>query len=82
MPFNPNDANPYKQKRDGNNANQSKQNIMIYRCLSPQRTLIQSHKQQYKTIKNPQETFELTLSRMQLLIYQEHQNKMSNLSLS
>ena len=76
MSFNPNYSNPYQQKGDGHNTNQSKQKIMIYQCFPPQMTLIKSHKQQYKTINHSQETFEFILSSMKLLIYQQNQNRM------
>ena len=47
-----------------------------------QRTLLKIQTQQKKTNKHSQETFDLTFSKMQLLINQQHQNQMLNLSLT
>ena len=81
MPWNQHSASPCQQTRTGRHKNNSKQNIMIYYKKSHQ-TLIQSNTHQKETTKNTLEPFEFTLSNLKLFIHQQHQNQMSNLSLT
>ena len=53
---------------------------MIYHNLLSHRTFIQIQTQQNNTISNSKDPLELTLSKIQQLIHQQFQNKMSNLS--
>ena len=71
-------ANPYQQTRSGRHINISKHHIMIYLHLSSHRIPIQSQPQQKKTIRNSQEHFKFTFSKMQPFILLQYQNHMSN----
>ena len=74
--------NPYQETTTGLHINNSKRQTMIYQNVVSHQTLMKSQTHQSKVIRNYQEPFKLTLSKIQQFIRQHHQNKISNLSLT
>ena len=81
IPFDPHSTNPYHKTSAVQHTNNSNQNICIYQNFLSHRILIQSQTQQNKTINQSQDSFQFTLSKMQIFIHQQQQNKMSKLSI-
>ena len=81
IPFDPYDTNTYQIITYGIHKNQSKRANMTYQKNFDLK-VIRSQMLQNKIIRNYQYLFDFTLSKIQILIHQQKQNKMSKLSLT
>ena len=82
VPLDPHFSNSYQQKTFAQHKNPPNRKTILYHNLFYHHTIIQIKTHQKKTISYYQYPLEFTLSNIQHLIYQQHPNQMSNLSLT